>query len=158
METDKDVFQYIKEFKTECAEVYGLEVEVQIKRALYPKVMISSSKLIEYVEYLFKSDEKVPIKIRQYGLRDKARFDDLILYRQCLFWFLRNEYYTYTNIAAIFKKSHATVIHGVKNINNLLETKDPTTIRIFNRIKDELKKTFNIDGDPSKHQGTGLDT
>lgn len=66
--------------------------------------------------------EKNPKEI--YRSNDK-QFRELVEIRQISFFIIRKKYpeYTYSQIAFFFDKdNHATIIHGIKTVNNLLET------------------------------------
>jgi hypothetical protein len=140
---EDDIFDFIKYFKEDCQNIYGVSVDVTIN-TMVVRGKPSISKIIKYIEYLMQTDESLKSNVKTSSLRDKTRFEELITYRQCAYWFLRNQNFTCKAIAKMFKQSHSTVIHGTKAINTLIDVNDAFTLRIFNRIKDELKNKFAI--------------
>ena len=144
MEQDKDLFNFIRQFKYICQTMYDTEVNVEIVTTEH-KPKYHAEDLISIVQDIFKKDVYIHEPIRMMGLRNKSRKREVITYRQCIGVILRDRDYSLTYIGNCLNQDHATVFHGIKCIKNLLQTKDPLTIRIFNRIKDELKKEHNID-------------
>jgi len=58
-----------------------------------------------------------------------TRKKNIVTSRQCLFYILRKKYkLTYQTIGWLADKNHATIIHGCKAIDNLLDIKDSMTI------------------------------
>lgn len=143
MTHEDDIFQFIKHFKEDCQHIFGASVDVRIN-SLPSKSKAPVSEVVKYIEYLMQTDESLKSNVRTCGLRDKTRFEGLIMYRQCAYWFLRNQGFTCKAVGKIFKQDYSTVVHGTKTINTLLNVNDAFTLRIFNRIKNELKNKFGI--------------
>lgn len=143
IQPEDNIFEFIKNFREDCYKIYGVSVDVKIDK-LFIKTKVPISEIVGFIEYLMQSDELIKPNVRMCGLRDKTRFEELIVYRQCAYWFLRNQGFTCKAVAKVFKQCHATIVHGTQTINTLLHVKDPFTFRIFNRIQDELKEKFKI--------------
>ncbi len=56
-----------------------------------------------------------------------------------VYWkILRQRGYSYSRIARIFDYSHATIMSGVRRVNNLLAAKDALTTAMYNNIKSTM--------------------
>ena len=53
--------------------------------------------------------------------------------------------YTYTVLSGYFKFNHATILHGVKTINNYLQFNDERTVEVYNILKNEITKENETD-------------
>jgi len=68
-------------------------------------------------------------------LKDKPRNRELVEARHIFFWIVRSERFGNTSYAVMGKaigKDHATALHGIRSITNLLET----DIRLCNLMRD----------------------
>jgi phage regulator Rha-like protein len=75
-------------------------------------------------------------------LNTKDRYRHLTYKRFYLYNLLRNEGHTLYEIAAMFNRDHASVIHGIKTHKDLISTKD----KIYLDFVDELQLLF--EGEP----------
>jgi len=157
MNAESDIFRFIQQFKEICAITYQTEVEVKILHTV-PVIKVSPEQLISFVETLMMNDPDVPKRVKYTGLGSNARYRELVLYRQCTTLILRNQGMSLSDIGKLFGKNHSTILQGIRGLKGLLDTNDAETVRIFNRIKHELKETFNIDADTSDNTRTRLDT
>lgn len=157
MNAESDIFKFIKQFKEICAITYQTEVEVKILHTV-PIIKASPDQLISFIETLMMDDPDLSKRAKAAGLRSNARYRELVLYRQCTTLILRNQGMSLSSIGKMFGKNHATILQGIRGLKGLLDTNNAETVRIFNRIKHELKETFNIDADTSDNTRTRLDT
>ena len=81
------------------------------------------------------------------GILTKNRDKTLVNYRYCFYKLAREMKYTTIQIANFTKFDHATILHGVSSIKDLLSVEDEQTIINLNSIYDELKDRYGIDGD-----------
>ena len=78
-------------------------------------------------------------------IRDNRRDRDVVMARQCFFYILRAEYdMSYTSIASVFSKNHATIIHGERVVRDMLSIGDRIT---ENKLKDiiDLFRLYSIE-------------
>ena len=84
--------------------------------------------------------------IQKHKISLVSRDRSLVFKRQLLMWYLRNN--TNLNLKKIGlicgKKDHATVLHGVKTVDNYLEYKDKYFKEVTDEINTELRAIFTI--------------
>lgn len=70
-------------------------------------------------------------------LLGRNRRSDLVTARQ-LYWKLLRERkkYSYTCIARLNDRHHATILQGIRHVDNLLECNDNVTCEIWGKVKD----------------------
>lgn len=61
-------------------------------------------------------------------------------WRNCVYYQMRNEGYTYDSIGKASGYDHATVVVAYKRLKNYLETRDRYTIRIWNKLQTYLNQ------------------
>lgn len=78
-------------------------------------------------------------------IRANRRDRDLVMARHCFFYILRSEYdMSYTSIAHIFEKNHATIIHGERVVSDMLSIGDRITENKLKHIID-LFRLYSIE-------------
>ena len=78
-------------------------------------------------------------------IRANRRDRDLVMARHCFFYILRSEYdMSYTSIAHIFGKNHATIIHGERVVSDMLSIGDRITENKLKHIID-LFRLYSIE-------------
>ena len=91
--------------------------------------------------------------IKKDGLDGKERFDYLNNKRMYLYYIMRRHGMIYEDIGKYFNRDHATVMHGVKRFEYLIEAKDQmllTDIEYYQKLfadKDGIKKEYNLEED-----------
>ena len=73
------------------------------------------------------------------SLRSRCRISTVVMFRFLFFKIAREMYYPLKAIGQFMGYNHASVLHAVKAIDNLLETKDSKTIKYYNLVKYEIK-------------------
>jgi len=76
------------------------------------------------------------------GLRTRSRKRDLVLLRQCVYKISRNQSYGLDMIGDYYGYDHATVIHGVRVIDNLIDSKNIDVINTMNMLENQLKEKY----------------
>jgi len=76
------------------------------------------------------------------GLRSKSRKRDLVLRRQVLCVLGRDMGLNLSIIGKELNIDHATVIHGIKNINSLLDTGNTEATRVFKDVNNLIKQFY----------------
>lgn len=59
---------------------------------------------------------------------------EVSLKRHLLHWYMRKMGYKFREIGALTNRDHSTVIHSCKTIDNLIETKDCSTMELLNKL------------------------
>ena len=95
---------------------------------------------LKKTEHIFR----VKTIIQKHKISLVSRNRDLVFKRQLLMWYLRNN--TNLNLKRIGlicgKKDHATVLHGVKTVDNYLEYNDKVFKETVDEINTELRAIF----------------
>ena len=86
--------------------------------------------------------KKVELYIEKDNLLSKSRERQIVYRRHYLYYILRKYGMKTTVIGEMFKKNHATVIHGSKTYKNLKKTKDKY---MLNCLKEYLIEFENYD-------------
>jgi chromosomal replication initiation ATPase DnaA len=70
----------------------------------------------------------------------KNRSRNRVTARHITFYIIREKlpHYTLMSIGKLFNKDHTTIIYGIQNIQNLLQTKNALTVEWYNAIKLQL--------------------
>jgi len=91
--------------------------------------------------------------IKKDGLNTKSRNAPLINRRMYLYNVMRRHGMIYEDIGKYFDRDHATVMHGVRRFEYLIEAKDEmllTDIKHYQKLfadKDGTKKKYNLEED-----------
>lgn len=72
--------------------------------------------------------------IRTLGRRQR----EVLVYRQVYCYIAREKGYSYASIGRQIQKDHATCIHSHRLVSDLLETKDPLTKGIYDKVVQNL--------------------
>lgn len=135
--------------------------EFQVKFGITPSVYYSFQKsrykitleqLIDVANDVLRHD---PEYVEGHTIQTKSRMRYLVLYRQCVFRLGFEAGYGSTIIGLSCNHSHATVIHGARIFQELLETKDKQTISILKCIEYELEKRYGFEGNVQPDNGPG---
>ncbi len=140
---NKEFFEFVKQFREYCSNTYNQEVQVIVKQIPNVKT-VDFNLIIKTAEYLMQNDENLPVDLKVYRLQDRVRYGQFIAYKRATFWFLYRAGYSYVHIGKEFKMNHSSILLAARRFTNLMDTKDLETLRIFNRIKNELEKITGI--------------
>ena len=69
---------------------------------------------------------------------NRKRFGDIVIYRQCIFYALRKEGYTYDEIGKATGYDHSTVFWGKRRISNGLDVRDRQTVKVWNEVSEAI--------------------
>lgn len=97
---------------------------------------------LQKTEHIFK----VKSIIQKHNIILLSRNRELVFKRQLLMWYLKkNTNLCLKRIGQICgKKDHATVLHAVKSIDNLLSYNDKYFLEVTEEINKELREVFTI--------------
>ncbi len=82
--------------------------------------------------------EKIEQLIEQYDLASKSRERDKVYFRSYIYWLLREDGWTMSDIGDLFNRDHATVINGLK-VHEAYYKKD----KVYMRFVRKLDEIFN---------------
>lgn len=118
--------------------IYGNLKKVQRERT--PKIdLLSLENLVnELLEKMY------PKKFPK-GIKTKVRVKEMTNFRNCFFKAARNMGYRLIDLELYSGFDHATIINGLKSIDNLIATNDEFSIININTIYDKLKERYGIE-------------
>lgn len=106
------------------------------------KIMRICGSELKKTEHIFR----IKAIIQKHKISLVSRNRELVFKRQLLMWYLRNN--TNLSLSRIGqicgKKDHATVLHAVKSIDNLLSYNDKYFLEVTEEINKELREVFTI--------------
>lgn len=153
-ERDEQAAEFANSFSKEFFLKFGIVPSVfyTFKKMRY-KVNLEG--IVNTVEDVLKDD---PEYVPGHSIKSKLRKRYLVLHRQCAFRVALQAGYGPSIIGSAFNHNHATVIHGNKIIQQLLDSRDRQTAYILRTIENELEKRYGTEGDVQPHNGSGIDT
>jgi hypothetical protein len=117
---EQELNKFIDDFILDCKNKFDVVPLVSIQYKVNKNFRcIPLSEIIRIVNnQLYVNNSKYfPL-----GIRTKGRDKVLVLYRYIYYTIARNLSYTLKEIAESVNKNHASVLHGIRQIKNLLET------------------------------------
>lgn len=140
-----EIESFISEFQENFLRKFGVLPVVTIEGySPIPKLsLIQIEEMCNKVlDYYKKSGDSFPN-----GLKTKSRKRELVVTRQCFYKIARDLHYTLYSIADYLGFDHATVIHGVRVVNQQIDLHDPLIVIIYSAIRNEISKTVRDEGD-----------
>jgi len=112
-------------------EIQSMEKRLAVLKSEVVKIkQLSPTMTIDELE-----DKVCPILgISKEAIHSQLRMRDVVNARFIIFWILYNHGYTYSLIGCYYNRNHATVIHGVKLIDELLQIKDKTIEMLVSKV------------------------
>lgn len=129
----EDEIEYtISEFKENFFRQFNRTVFVTVEKDTVKPMHLYD--MIDITKLLWHSDSSVSEELRKKDLLSKTRNRELVTYRQVLCVICRKYGYHLEAIGIGLNINHATVLHGITTVKNLLENKDKEVTRIYNRV------------------------
>ena len=138
----KKISNVVEKFKEDLLRKFGVEAEIiytldkDVGDILEP-ISISDLKMIAN-KVLKENYPNLNIKIDSKSKKHVTVVFRQICYKLAYDW----DTYTLSKIGSHFNRHHATVLHGVHYVNNLIEIDDLLAVTTYNRIKAEIKKQY----------------
>lgn len=117
----REMLDIIEAFKLKFKLRYGIMPYVSVNTRGNYMGQLSLKELFEIVNEAL--EDKVGKKHTD-GILTPTRLREVVLYRQAFCKIAIHLGYKVTSVAEFIRKNHATVIHSVKNIDNLLSVED----------------------------------
>ena len=117
---EQELNKFIDEFVIKCKDKFDVvplvTIQYKIKKNFRSLPLSEIMRIVNNNLYV-NNPKYFPLGIKTHG-RDKI----LVLHRYIYYTIARNLCYTLKEIGESVKKNHASVLHGVKQIKNLLDT------------------------------------
>lgn len=151
MTREQEIMKYIEDFEKECKALYDINVVVKIKDV--PNAYkFNLNHFVQSVNDIIENDRNVPKYARKNGLTNKMRCRQLVLYRQSMSIILKEKHFKLREIAEVLNYNcHATVIHGIKTLTDLINMNNVEAIEIHNTLLHELKENYYTESHPSRN-------
>jgi chromosomal replication initiation ATPase DnaA len=81
------------------------------------------------------------------GIRSRSRRSIVVTFRFIFFKVARDMFYPLKPIAKYLGYNHATILHAVKTVDNLIETNDHVVITYYNLVRNEIKTRIDNNAD-----------
>lgn len=135
----------IEDFSSEFYKKFGFwpVIRFNIKSFFIPKLTLDQLRIL--INDSFK--ESFPDVYTTEGMMLQTRKQLPILYRHIFFKIAREIGYTLKDIGRYAGFNHATVLHAVRRISDLLDIKDAEVTRNYNLIKNEIQNRYGNVGD-----------
>jgi len=148
----REAEEMVNSFKENFRNKFSVELEISYK--LKP---ICEAQLVSIIDvyndinitlwkdfpagYVKTPGKKVPI---DKGISSPTRARDVVIYRHLFYYFAHYFGFSKVKISTYIKgvPDHSVVIHGIKTINNALDTKNPEIVRAYKLVKDLLESKY----------------
>lgn len=147
----KEMVEQMELFKCKFKLMFGITPYVSVNTRGNYVGEISLKELFDIINQRLNETSSKPYPD---GIRSTSRLREVVIYRQAFCKIANSIGYKITGIANFLEKNHATVIHSIKNINNLLIVNDPEILAciddIYSRVESyiiqkENEETVHID-------------
>lgn len=127
----KEMAEQMELFKSKFKLMFGITPYVSINTRGTYIGEISLKELFDIVNQLL---DETSSKHYPNGIRNNSRLREIVIYRQAFCKIANSIGYKITSIANFLEKNHATVIHSIRNINNLLLVNDAEIMACMDEI------------------------
>jgi hypothetical protein len=149
----------IEKFKSEMTQLTGIEPVVIF--SLNEAEPMSPLMLEELENMMNAHCRKVYADLEtwcQHGIRTRHRKREIVLYRQIFYYIARKMGYGLSFTGDYLGFDHATVLHGSRTIENLLDAGDHNATKLFNTLIDEYKKRLELKRVVQPNDNSGANT
>ena len=133
----KEMSDYVDAFKLKFKLKYGITPYVSISTKGHYNGKLSLQELLEIVNKVF--EDNVNVKYQD-GVFSHSRKREVVTYRHAFCKISYSLGYKLKSIAEFINKNHATVIHSIRNVDNLLKSHDFEMTRCMDELYVEIEK------------------
>ena len=133
----KEMSDYVNAFKLKFKLRYGITPYVSISSKGHYNGKLSLQELLDIVNKVF--EENVDVKYQD-GVFTQSRKREVVTYRHAFCKISYSLGYKLKAIADFINKNHATVIHSIRNVDNLLKSHDFEMTRCMDELYVEIEK------------------
>lgn len=128
---------YVDMFKTKFKLKYGITPYVSITTKGHYNGKLSLQELLDVVNKMFETH--VGAKYND-GIFSNSRKREVVTYRHAFCKISHSLGYKLKSIADFINKNHATVIHSIRNVDNLLKSNDFEMTRCMDELYVEMER------------------
>lgn len=144
LENFDEAERMIDDFCSKFYDKFGFwpVIRFNTKSFFIPKLTLDELRTV--INDIFK--QNFPDIYTDEGMMLKTRKQLPILYRHLFYKIAREVGYTFKDIGRFAGFNHATILHAVKRISDLLEIKDAEVTRNYNLVKNEIQDRYGDAG------------
>jgi hypothetical protein len=152
--TREKVYKDVRLFEKNLHSTYGKDIKIYVAiRGSNPSNMLDLDLIFNSVVEVVA--EHSPHLIDYFLTEKKTRVQEYCNYMHAFAYISRKNGHTFHSIGRWVRKDHATIIHGNKKAQNLLETKDKDFERVYNLILNQIDCNVGIsEQDPQLQDNT----
>lgn len=130
---DDDAYEIISKFKDDFYLRFGVVPSVIYKFNHSDYFPITLNELEEICNLFVVGKD-------YYTIKDRVRKRHVVMIRQIFYYLSVNMGYSLVSVGKYLNYDHATVIHAVKVVSNLIDINDLNTVKNLKLIHDEIEK------------------
>lgn len=130
----------IEDFSAKFYDKFGFWpiIRFNTKSFFIPKLKLDELKTL--MDEAFKNN--YPGDYPKNGMMEKTRKQLTILFRHIFYKIAREIGYTFTDIGKFSGYNHATILHAVNRVSDLLDIKDAEVCRNYKLVKNEIQDRY----------------
>lgn len=133
----KEMSDYVDAFKLKFKLKYGITPYVSISTKGHYNGKLCLQELLDIVNKVF--EDNVNVKYHD-GVFSQSRKREVVTYRHAFCKISYSLGYKLKSIAEFINKNHATVLHSIRNVDNLLKSNDFEMTRCMDELYVEIEK------------------
>ena len=133
----KEMADYVDAFKIKFKLRYGITPYVSISTKGHYNGKLSLQELLDIINETFEKHSDVKY---QDGVFSHSRKREVVTYRHAFCKISHSLGYKLKSIAEFINKNHATVIHSIRNVDNLLKANDYQMTRCMDEIYVDMER------------------
>lgn len=148
---DEIADELINEFMEKFHKALGVYPLVTYSMRKITMVRVSLSELESLTNEVYQ--KWFPEAYVSDGIRNRLRRRTTVAFRQVYMKIASDMGHSLDSTGRFIGYDHATVLHAKRNVNNLLDCKDPEITKIYNLVYYAAKERYGHDGDVRQNDG-----
>ena len=141
--TREKVYKDVRLFERKLHSTYGKEIKVYIAiQGDDPAMMLNLDLIFNSVVEVVT--EHAPHLVEYFTTEKKTRVQEYCNYMHAYAYIARKNGHTFHSIGRWVNRDHATIMHGNKKAQNLLDTKDKDFEKVYNLILNQIDCNVGI--------------
>lgn len=127
----KSLFEEVNQLKTSLQEKYNVVINLHV-------VVLSTISLEEIELSVTSIMHRQYPSLRTFDLKDKTRLRPVVLFRSIFYQFAKEKGYRLKEMTEHIRQNHATAIHGMRTLEQLLSINDFHAVKYFHMVKEVM--------------------
>lgn len=125
------LFREVEELQETLSLKYGVGVQLSVK-------VVSKMTMDELYDTVTKVFHREFPTLFMFALSAHSRIRPLVIFRSIFFHFAKENGFRLREMTEKVDQNHATAIHGIKNLEQMLSINDFYAVRFYNMVKEEI--------------------